>query len=175
VKNPATWIDEMLDELGLAGEAGLDAASYLRTHGIHVRMRAQSAGARWTPCKMIELHPRYLQGPPDAPYALSLVVHEVQHLRQGVVKALSVQGELEAWQAQFRFLAGLLGGFASVPGMNLQIQDLMGLSLEWDRDVLRRARALMRAYAGPRYRVDLMPLYPLHHEFLHFLGRRAPD
>ena len=48
------------------------------------------------------------------------------------------------------------------------------LPLGWDRAVLSTARDLMREYAGRAYRVDLLPLYPLHRELAYVLTRRVP-
>jgi hypothetical protein len=50
----------------------------------------------------------------------------------------------------------------------------MSLPLTYDRAVLKKAVALMKAYAGEGYRVDLLPLYPLDKEIQYWLlGRRA--
>jgi hypothetical protein len=51
----------------------------------------------------------------------------------------------------------------------------MTLPWNWDRDVLSRARALMQAYAGKRYRVDLLPLYPLPVEIKFRLTGNRPE
>jgi hypothetical protein len=51
----------------------------------------------------------------------------------------------------------------------------MSLPLGWDRAVLARARSLMQEFAGVKYRVDLLPLYPLHLEVVWAITRRQPD
>jgi hypothetical protein len=89
--------------------------------------------------------------------------------------ALSIYGELEAWQTQFSYLLEIAGGYSGVPGQTAVIRQLMQLSLGWDRMALRVARGLMRQYAGRLYRVDFLPLYPLHHEFRYRLLRRRPS
>ncbi len=105
---------------------------------------------------------------------MSLVVHEVRHLQQGWLTALSVYGELDAWQHQFKFLESVNGPYREAPDRSAAIARLMVLPLSWDRSVLRTARQLMRSYAGKGYRIDLLPLYPLHHELAYwFLGWRA--
>jgi len=118
---------------------------------------------------LILLHPRYAAGEPDSPYPLSLIIHEVKHLQQGWITALSVQGELEAWQEQFRFLKALTGYYNELPYRDEIIRDLMSFSSSADRQALSQARDLMRAYAGDNYRVDLLPLYPLDKEILFLL------
>lgn len=50
----------------------------------------------------------------------------------------------------------------------------MSLPLGWERETLKRARGLMRAYAGKGYRVDLLPLYPLPAEIRFRLTGRQP-
>jgi hypothetical protein len=104
----------------------------------------------------IELSPSQLA---DEAYALSLIVHEVRHLKQGILGALSVRGELEAWQEQFAFLKAQRH-YSSLPRHNAIIEELMILSLDSCAD-LQRARELMREYAGPKYRINWLPLFPL--------------
>jgi hypothetical protein len=170
----ADWVTQLLANLDRSGPVGHETVSYAQDTGMHVGIRSQSAGARWTPWNRIEMHPRYAEGPADSPYALSLVVHEVRHLRQGWLTALSVYGELDAWQCQFRFLESVTGPHRADADRDRIIPNLMSLPLGWDRAVLRTARDLMQAYAGRNYRVDLLPLYPLHRELLFLLAGRHP-
>jgi hypothetical protein len=169
-----SWVSELLNELALSGPEGRESEQYLRARKIRIGVRNQSSGARWTLGRHIDLNPRYLLGSPNSPYTLSLVVHEIRHIKQGPLTALSVYGELDAWQAQFRFLLEIAGGYPGVPGQAAVIRELLRLPLGWDRFALQAARGLMRKYAGRLYRVDLLPLYPLHHEILYCLVRRHP-
>jgi hypothetical protein len=169
------WVTQLLASLDRSGPVGHEAVSYVQMQGIHVGIRAQSAGARWTPWSRIEIHPRYTERSPGAPYALSLVVHEVRHLQQGWMTALSVYGEVDAWQRQFRFLQSLPGLHEEAADRDRIMPKLMALPLGWDRAVLRTARDLMRAYGGMTYRVDLLPLYPLHRELHFLLTGRIPN
>ncbi len=50
-----------------------------------------------------------LSTPPTNAFMLNLVAHEALHLKQGVLTALSVYGELEAWQLGFRIFQALGG------------------------------------------------------------------
>ena len=154
-------LDSLLVRLGATGEAGEAARRYLCERRVKVRVRKQSSGARWTLFGNIELSPSYADE--NDPYALSLLVHEVEHLKQGPVKALSVQGELEAWQIQFEYLKSLTKRYSPVPQHEAIITELMSLSPS-NREHLKRARALMQQFAGKKYRIDLLPLYPLGRE-----------
>ena len=169
-----SWVAELLNELTRSGPTGRETAHYVRAKKIRVGVRRQSSGARWALGRRIDLSPRYVDSSPGSPYALSLVVHEIQHLKQGPLTALSVYGELEAWQIQFRYLLEIAGGYAGVPGQVAVIRELLQLPLGWERVALQAARGLMRQYAGKAYRVDLLPLYPLHRETLYWLFRVRP-
>jgi hypothetical protein len=91
-------------------------------------------------------------------------------LQQGIVVALSVYGELEAWQLQFRLYHTLTNA-----KMHTAIAEMLSLPLNWDRNVLQRARELMQDYAGKGYRADLLPLYPIGKEISYRLFRVAPQ
>lgn len=155
------WTHQLVTNLERFGPEAAEALRYLHKHGTRVSIHDQPTGARWTADRRIEIHPRYAQLPPDDPYPLSLIVHEVRHLRQGVFTALSVYGELDAWQLQFRLLKSWTGHYHADSRKNDLLTQVMSLPLGWDRAVLERARRLMQAYAGKQYRVDLLPLYPL--------------
>jgi hypothetical protein len=160
------WLDQLLKELGRCGPQGEAALEFIGERKVKISLHDQPTGARWTLGGNIELHPRFSSGTPDEPYPLSLIVHEVRHLEQGFFTALSVYGELDAWQLQFSFLKSLTGFYHPNPQNNAIITDLMSLSLNNDRDVLVQARNLMRAYAGKFYRINLLPLLPLPGEIL---------
>lgn len=158
-------LNELLARLDSTGPVGQAAREFLQARRVRVSLHPQPTGARWTAFGHIELSPSNVA---DESYALSLIVHEVRHLQQGILGALSVRGELEAWQEQFAYLKSLTGKFSIFPRHNAMIEELMGLSLSSRAD-LKRARALMRAYAGRKYRIDLLPLYPLGREILFWL------
>ncbi len=170
----ADWTNALLENLAAAGEDGQQAAAYLRARGTKIGFRRvrRSVGAFWTMWGNIYLNSRrYEQTTPlSDPYLLSLLVHEVRHLQQGPLTALSVYGELDAWQAGFRFFHQLAGCYPNHPAAG----ELMSLPLGWEREALERARALMRAYAGKGYRVDLLPLYPLPAEIRFCLTGKRP-
>ena len=94
-----------------------------------------------------------------SPWGLSIIAHEVCHLRQGWFRAFSVLGELEAWQLGIAMQYRLQG--EPIPE---KLKPLMDLQCAMDREVLVKARAFMVDYAGTGYRIDLYPLYPLPQE-----------
>jgi len=169
---PDAWLDQLLLRLPSTGEAGEAALTFIRQRRVRVRIQRQrSSGARWTVFGNILMNPSFADGKRNE-YALSLLVHEVHHLKQGKHKALSVHGELEAWQVQFAYLRALTGRYSANPSNDATIAELMTLSLT-DRSHLARARALMQAFAGKKYRIDLLPLYPLLYEIRWRLTKRA--
>jgi len=163
-----TWKNELLQRLEACGAAGAQTAVFLRQRQTRLFFRryGPAVGALWTPLGSIHLNARYFSAENlNEPRLLSLLVHEARHLQQGPLTALSIYGELDAWQVDFLFQRELTGRFASP-----QVDELCALPLILDRQVLRRAQALMLAHAGPRYRADLLPLYPLPLELRWRLG-----
>jgi hypothetical protein len=165
------WKQNLLAALESIGEEGSSAAEFLRIHKTHVsfwKVR-KNVGAFWTVFRTIHFNSiRYsYQTTVEDVSVLTLLIHEVKHLQQGFVLALSVYGELEAWQLQFRLYHQLTG-----KPMQPVIAELMSLPLEYDRVVLKKAVTLMQAYAGKGYRADLLPLYPLWREIKYWLTRR---
>jgi hypothetical protein len=171
----ADWLSSLLQSLDRFGPEAVAAGAYIRQHGTRVSVHDQSSGARWTADRRIELHPHCTRLAPDHPDAIALVIHEVRHLQQGAFTALSVYGELEAWQLQFNFLKSVTGRYHREPGRAALIEQLTSLPLGWDRAALQRARLLMRSYAGPKYRIDLLPLYPIHLELSFHLMHHPPS
>ncbi|MEZ0396776.1 MAG: hypothetical protein ABWK53_10165 [Anaerolineales bacterium] len=156
-------------------ETGQTTAAFLRARRTRLGFRklGPATGAIWTLCGNIYLNSRLYppdQTPATHPWLLSLIVHEAVHLRQGWLTALSVYGELEAWQAGIAFYCEAAGR----PPQG-RLAEILALPLGWDRQVLRRARELMQRYAGRKYRADLLPLYPIHYETRYWLTRQSPQ
>jgi hypothetical protein len=145
------------------------SAAYINDRCVKIGFYKQGphTSAIWFPGQRIFLNPRYysLETDPSDPLLLSILIHEVCHLRQGFALALSVYGEMEAWQLGFS-VHRQLSGIAYHPNL----VEFMSLPLSWDRDVLRRAQQLMLGYAGKSYRADLLPLYPIGKELVFWLG-----
>jgi hypothetical protein len=91
----------------------------------------------------------------------------VRRLQQGLFTALSVYGELDAWQLEFGIYHRLKGKYP-----HPKIAELMTLPLAYDRAVLKKAANLMQEYAGKGYRVDLLPLFPWGRELRYWISRR---
>lgn len=170
----ASWTAQLLRSMEDFGPEAQAALRYIQTRGTRIGVHEQPTGARWTADRRIEVHPRYTQLAPADPYAISLIIHEVCHLQQGMLTALSVYGEMEAWQMQFHFLHAQLGRYHEDSRREAVVSELMSLALGWDRTILERARGLMRDYAGMRYRVDLLTLYPLPREILFQVTHHQP-
>ena len=167
----SVWKNNLLEALVQLGDEGRAARDYLLAHRTYIgfwRVR-KNVGAFWTIFRTIHfnsLHYSYQMDVSDISL-LTLLIHEVKHLRQGFFLALSVYGELEAWQLQFRLYHQLTGR-----QMHPVIAELLSLPLEYDRSVLKKAASLMQAYAGKGYRADLLPLYPLGREIRYWVLRQ---
>lgn len=172
MKDTSIWIEQLLVHLGRYGPQGEAAARFILERRVKVSIHDQLTGARWTINRNIQLHPRFVGKSPEDPYSLSLIVHEVRHLEQGIFTALSVYGELDAWQLQFSFIKSLIGRYHQDAAYEKILNKLMSLNLDWNRKTLTRARELMKEYAGKAYRIDLLPLYPLHREVYFFITRK---
>lgn len=164
----------MLASLARYGVEGRRALQYIEQHRTRLSFHDQPTGARWTLDRRIELHPSYAAAAPDDLLAASLVIHEVRHLQQGLWTALSVYGEMEAWQLQFGFINTALGRYHADPLRDAILGQIMAEPLGWDRSVLQRVRLLMRRYAGEKYRIDLLPLYPFPREIWFRCTGRQP-
>ena len=163
-----SWKNQLLAELASLGEEGRAAADYLHAHKTYIgfwKVR-KNVGAFWTLLGTIHLNSFYYSVKTEADNIgmLTLLIHEVKHLQQGLPLAFSVYGELEAWQLQFRLYHRL-----TRKPMHTAIAEMMSLPLTYDRAVLRRARDLMQAFAGKGYRADLLPLFPWGKEIKYWL------
>lgn len=165
------WMESLLEAVASLGEEGRLAADFLRARRTKIGFRRArlNVGAFWTVSGNIHLNSQYYTyaTPLDDLRVTTLIVHETRHLQHGIVTALSVYGELDAWQLQFGIYHRLKGEYP-----NSVIAELMALPLRYDRAVLRKAVRLMQAYAGKGYRVDLLPLFPLYREIKYQLTGR---
>jgi hypothetical protein len=168
------WLNSLFENLEKYGDEGRAAIAYLRRRRTKVAFKQNkpSIGAWWTIARNINLNSHHY---PSYEIALNdtrvftLIIHEVRHLQQGFLTALSVYGELDAWQLEWSIYYRVHNSYP-----HPAIEELMSLPLGWDRDVLRRAVQLMQAYATKSYRADLLPLYPLGKEIVYQLFRKVP-
>lgn len=166
------WLTQYLERVSNSCEEGRAAVDYLRARGtkIGIKRARKSVGGFWTPAGNIYLnsvHHSY-DSSLSNPRAWTLLIHETRHLQQGTLTALSVYGELDAWQYDFRIYQKLTNS-----NLTPVLQELLALPLNLDRTNLVQARNLMQSHAGKGYRIDLLPLYPLHKEITYWLTRRT--
>jgi len=169
----STWLNLLLQNLDGYGEEGQATVAYLRAHRTKIAFKQTkpSVGAWWTVARNINLNTRYYsyENSLNNTRVFTLIIHEVRHLQQGFFTALSVYGELDAWQLEWNIYFRKHNRYP-----HPAIEELMNLPLGWDRDVLQRAVQLMQAYATKGYRADLLPLYPLGQEIAYWLFRKVP-
>ncbi len=166
----SVWVDTLLDRVCEVGDEGLAAMQYIRTHKTKIgfkRVRS-NVGAFWTIFGNIRLNSLYYtyDTPMDDLRIRTLIIHEARHLQQGIATALSVYGELDAWQLEFGIYHRIKGNYP-----HPSIAELMTLPLEYDRAVLKKAVSLMQMYAGKGYRADLLPLFPAGREIRYWVLR----
>jgi hypothetical protein len=169
----SSWSASMLDHLAHSGDDGVSAVNFIKSRNIRIGFSKQNAtGAKWSLDGNIYLNSNSYSlatAPTDA-YMLSLIAHEALHLKQRFITALSVYGELEAWQLGFRVYQSL-GGVIFGSALN----ELMSLPVGYDRDMLQKVRFLMKEFAGKGYRIDLLPRYPLWKEIAFDFTRKIPE
>ena len=167
----ATWVNSLLESVVEVGEEGKAAVDFIRKRRtqIGIKKARPNVGAFWTVFGNIRLNSHYYtyETPLDDVRIKTLIIHEARHLQQGLLTALSVYGELDAWQLEFRVYHRIKGKYP-----HSAIAELMTLPLEYDRAVLKKAITLMQAYAGKGYRIDLLPLYPLGREIRYLITRK---
>lgn len=165
------WKENLFEAVIQLGDEGRAAVEFLRRRRTNIGfMRVRpNVGAFWTVFGNIRLNSRYYtyETPLDNLRIKTLIIHEARHLQQGLLTALSVYGELDAWQLEFGLYHRLKGSYP-----HTAIAELMKLPLGYDRSALKEAARLMQTYAGKGYRVDLLPLFPLPREIRYWLTRQ---
>jgi hypothetical protein len=165
------WIENLLEAVAQLGEEGRAAVNFVRIHKTKIGFKRvrPNVGAFWTVFGNINLNSLYYtyQTPFDELRIKTLVIHEARHLQHGIMTALSVYGELDAWQLEFGIYHRVKGVYP-----HTAIEEIMSLPLKYDRFILKKAAQLMQTYAGKGYRVDLLPLFPLTKEIKYWLVRR---
>ena len=157
------WMENLLEAVAQLGDEGRAAVEFLHTHKTKIGFKRvrPNVGAFWTVFGNIRLNSLYYtyETPFDDLRVKTLIIHEARHLQQGMITALSVYGELDAWQLEFGIYHRIKGVYP-----HAAIEELMSLPLGHDRTILKKAAYLMQAYAGKGYRADLLPLFPLGKE-----------
>lgn len=145
-----------------------EIVDYIKTKKVRIGYHTQyKSGGGWTFLRNITLTPG---DDPSNPYVLSLIIHEIFHLKQSIPMRLSMQGELRAWQYQRQTYPAI----AKINGNDIGADDEAygGTKESWDklaslspdsREDLEKAREVMKDIAKG-YRSDCLPLYPLPQE-----------
>jgi hypothetical protein len=164
------WKENLLEAVAQLGEEGRAAVDFVRIHKTKIGFKQvrPNVGAFWTVFGNIHLNSLYYtyETSFDELRIKTLIIHEARHLQQGIMTALSVYGELDAWQLEFGIYHRIKGVYP-----HTTIEELMSLPLKYDRPILKKAAQLMQAYAGKGYRVDLLPLFPWNQEIKYWLTR----
>src|SRR5690349_18844855 len=167
----SVWTENLLEAVAQLGEEGRATVEFLHIHKTQIGFRRvrPNIGAFWTVFGNIRLNSLYYtyETPFDELRIKTLIIHEARHLQQGLMTALSVYGELDAWQLEFGIYYRIKRNYP-----HSAIEELMKLPLEYDRAILKQAAHLMQMYAGKGYRVDLLPLFPLDQEIKYLFARR---
>ncbi len=165
-----TQYDQVFGLLRKSEEVANDVVQYMKTRNIKLGFHQQyKAGGGWTLLRNITLSPG---DDPLNPYVLSIIIHEVFHLKQSIWMRLSMQGELRAWQYQKKCYREITGNDIGDVG-----EAYMGTKAYWDemapldtnsRDDLLKGQQLTRK-VSPDYRAECLPLFPLPQEIGFYL------
>lgn len=169
--NDIEWLEKYLEKVASSSEEGHDAVEFVRQHNIKVAIKRarKSVGAFWTLNRRFYLNAYHYTKEStlgDNPRTVTIFIHEVRHLQQGPLTAISVYGELDAWQYEFRLLKRMLGR-----DLHPLLEELLTLPLNFDRDNLRHARRLMHKFAGFWYCAWILPMYPITSEIKYWFTR----
>ena len=172
--NRLEWQELYFQKVAESSEEGAEAVRYVREKKIRVGMRRarKSVGAFWTWERAFYLNKVHytMESALENPRALTLFVHEVRHLQQGIPIAMSVYGELDAWQYEFRL-------FKKITGKTLkpELEELLVMPLNFERTNLKHAQKLMTQFGGFWYGAWILPLYPIHKEIKYWVTRKQLD
>lgn len=150
-----------------------DIMAFIEKRKYRIGTLSQSfSGAGWTIFGNITIRPNDVKKCLE-PYVLSLILHEIFHIkRQSILLRLSMKGELDAWQYQYRIYPLLKPDHEigdAYGGKSKDWQDLSSLSGN-SRTDLEKAREYMVNIA-PGYRAYALPVYPLPQEIGYYLKK----
>lgn len=165
------WLEKYFQKVSESSEEGAEAVRFVRGNNIRVGMKRarRSVGAFWTLTRSFYLNKVHYSEETvlENPRAWTLFVHEVRHLQQGILTAMSIYGELDAWQYEFRLYKKLTG-----KTLKPELEELLALPLNFDRTTLKHAQKLMARFAGFWYGAWILPLYPIHKEIKFWITRK---
>ena len=157
--------EQLLHNLDGFGEYGPPAAAYLRAHNTAFGYLPQTAsGAGWTLRNNLTVPPG---SDLNDQRIVAVTIHEVLHLQQPVLMRLSIQGELLAWQLEYKAyhaVTGIWYGDHGAPFAGTRpLWDALSQLLPDSHEHLAKAQHLMKE-VSPIYRANLLPLYPFSQE-----------
>lgn len=170
------WLEKYFEKVAQSSPVGRQAVEFVRANKVRVGMKRarKSVGAFWQFGRKFFLNSFHytMESALENPRAWTLFIHEVRHLQQGPVTAFSIYGELDAWQYEFRLYKKLIGR-----DLKPELEEILRLPLNFERDNLQRARKLMSKFAGFWYGAWILPLYPITKEVLFWVTRKEiyPD
>jgi hypothetical protein len=158
-----------------AGSVCQEAAEYIIDNDVAVTFAFMSGGAaaKWTLSGDVVVDPRhygvdvgngiYLHPDPSNPKVLGAIVHEVKHLQQGWMLAISVEGEVGGWRAEYEARRELGSPIRSTHWTNVAMTPASPSNQE-----LEFAQSEMMAYVNNdwRYLAWLLPLRPSYWELV---------
>ena len=169
--NETEWREQFLKTVSECCAEGLEAVEYIRARRVLVGIRRarKSVSAFWTLANAVHLNSQYYSQESSLidPKAWTLLIHEARHIQQGWTTALSIYGELDAWQLQMKIYKRITGK-QLIP----LLEEIISLPLNMDRQNLQHARELMTQYAGKNYGANLLPLYPIGKEIRFWVTRK---
>ena len=169
--NQNEWLEKYFEKVANSSEEGQEAVMFVKQNQVEVGMKRarKSVGAFWTLNRKFFLNTFYysMESSLENPRAWTLSVHEVHHLKQGFKTAISVYGELDVWQIEFRLFKKL-----THKTLKPELEELLSLPLNFERTNLRRARNLMTKFAGFWYGAWILPLYPIDKEIKFLFTRK---
>ena len=173
--SPQEWQDRVLAYMLESSPELWHAVDYILENDVQLMFKSQTTVAMWSLDGNIYISSRMfsLETRPNHPTLLALIAHEVKHLEQGPIRALSVYGELEAWQMHCAVYRGLIG---IPPGMTSDDRrgwdELSQIRPSYSRTDLDRVAELMQKLGGPGYLIPTLPLWPLPEELEYPYGER---
>lgn len=164
----AAWFERSKSALRDAGSVGRASWETITRKRMTLGFSGQKySGGMWFDWRRLRfgifVNTVYADRSPEDPHMVALLAHEAKHREQGIVEALSVRGELVAWQLQYDVLKELSAEPTSAPWREIRSLDPAA------RQDLKRARVLMKRIGGPGYRIEYLPLLPLPAEVVHCL------
>ncbi len=153
------WEEQVLQNLyDMGGPEGVYAVEYMMQNDVHLIFNQETQPAAWHPFSnniFLNSSQYSLNSDPANPFMLSSIAHEAVHLEQGPLKAITLGGEVEAWQIGFTVYETITGQLPSgkdpLAAGNIMSLDANNLS----SSDLENTRQWMTDF-DPGYRSDLL-------------------